>query len=118
MSKEHKQRKQARRELREKLEGLPAFNAVNTELWTTLSDHMRSFDQPADLIERWARLMQAEIAAGWLVSEIALPSLSEANYGSLPKQEVIVFAVPLLHQTWGERTAADDLVQWYVKLVS
>lgn len=110
-------RQKAKSALDKKLAELPEFNALDEALWSTLYDQMQRFNQRADLIERWARLMQAEITAGWNVSEIALPTLTEASYGDLPDTAFTGFAVPLLHQMWGEREAADALMYWHAEYI-
>lgn len=95
-----------------KLSEISPFNALDQEQWALLYARMEQFSQRADLIERWARLLQHQISAGWSVDECALPTLTEANYGSLPDEHFIRFAVPILHQTWAERQAADALMHW------
>lgn len=102
-----------KRALRKKLAALPDFEVHNHDMWIELRNHMVKFGQrpEAELTERWARLMQGEIAIGWAVGEIALPTLHEANYGTIPNMASLTVIATLLHQNW--REDGDALLMWF-----
>lgn len=111
-------RELARQALEEKLHRLPEFQPLNNEVWAMLSESMRAANQPVDTIERWGRLMQAEVAAGNRIADIATPTLMEADYGDMPDLTFIGVAVPLLHQVWGDLNQANELMRWYTGLLN